>query len=67
MFGPALSGEQDPQKLKIEDPNDSTAPERSAQVVVCIVMLLLRYLSWKISCETFQIQRVPKFDAWVRK
>ena len=41
VFGPAAIGTLDPRKLKIEDQNDSTVPESSVQVQVCIVALLL--------------------------
>ena len=55
VSGPAPIHAPDPWQLKIEDQTDSTVPERFVQVQVCIVMLLLRYLESKISCQTLNL------------
>ena len=41
VFGPALIDKSDPQKLRIEEQNDMTLPERRAGVSVCICIVVL--------------------------
>ena len=57
MFGPAAIGTLHPRKIIIEDQNDSTVPELFFQVIVCIGLLLMRYLSLKIYCQTLKLNR----------
>ena len=58
VFGPAAIGTLDLRKLKIEDQNESTVPERFVQVLVCTFTLLLTYLVSKNSSQTSKLNAI---------